>query len=94
MVHTIFTFHYAHMYYDNDIDQKAKPLTFPDDDDPDYLDFAYHAFCVGSTFQVSDVQTNSKAIRRITFLHGIISFSLNTFVVALMINVLGGLVNG
>lgn len=98
MVHTIFTFHYAHLYYgegdERDNAKSNKPLIFPGDAEPDYLDFAYHAFCIGATFQVSDVQTNSKAMRKFTLIHSLISFSLNTFVVALMINILGGLVNG
>jgi uncharacterized membrane protein len=93
IVHTIYTFHYAHLYY-----QKQKgdgpvkePLNFPDEKKPDYLDFAYFSFVVGMTFQVSDVEISSRKVRRIVLVHGLLSFALNTFVVALTINLIAGL---
>jgi uncharacterized membrane protein len=96
MVHTVFTFHYAHKYYDDDKQEKAKAaegLDFPGDEKPDYLDFAYFSFVIGCTFQVSDVEITSKKIRRVALLHGLLSFLLNTFVVALTINFVASLVN-
>ncbi len=95
MVHTILTFHYAHLYYDDDSKAPGKShragLEFPNDDAPDYLDFAYFSLVVGMTFQVSDVQITDKKMRRLVLLHGLISFALNTFVVALTINFIAGL---
>jgi uncharacterized membrane protein len=91
MVHTIFTFHYAHMYYDDENAATTKGLLFPGDEEPDYLDFAYFSFVIGSTFQVSDVQITSREIRRLVFMHSLLSFALNTFVVALTINLVAGL---
>ena len=94
LVHTIFTFHYAHLFYDTEKNNNAtlkKGLNFPCEDDPDYLDFAYFSFIVGMTFQVSDVQVTDKKMRRLVLLHGLISFILNTFVVALTINFIAGL---
>lgn len=94
MVHTVFTFHYAHMFYDIDIsehNEKLQGLDFPGETSPDYIDFAYLSFVIGCTFQVSDVQVKSKQIRRTVLLHGLISFLLNTFVVALTINFIAGL---
>ncbi len=96
MVHTMFTFHYAHKYYDNDEDEVSKPaegLTFPGTTKPDYIDFAYFSFVIGCTFQVSDVEVTSRKIRRIVLLHGLLSFALNTFVVALTINFIASLIN-
>jgi uncharacterized membrane protein len=95
-IHTTYTFHYAHMYYDNaedDETQDAKGLTFPSDENPDYLDFAYFAFVIGCCFQVSDVTVNSRLIRRSVLLHQLLSFGLNTFVVALTINLIAGLMH-
>ena len=66
-------------------------LNFPEDNNPDYLDFAYFSFVMGCTFQVSDVEITSKRIRRIAMVHGILSFILNTFVIALTINLIAGL---
>src|ERR1044072_8128783 len=69
MVHTIYTFHYAHMYYDDDDDNPEKDahgLEFPDKNPkPDYVDFAYFAFVIGCTFQVSDIVISSSKIRRV-----------------------------
>lgn len=93
MVHTIFTFHYAHLYYykgKGDTDNNAA-LEFPNQKNPDYVDFAYFAFVIGMTFQVSDVQINSRITRRTVLAHSLLAFVLNTFVVALTINLVAGL---
>jgi uncharacterized membrane protein len=93
LLHSIFTFHYAHLYYFRDEDKSPEgfALDFPNEEKPDYLDFAYFAFVIGMTFQVSDVQVNSKVTRRTVLAHGLLSFALNTFVVALTINLIAGL---
>lgn len=98
MVHTILTFHYAHLYYDDDEDDAGENkeiggIKFPGDEEPGYIDFAYFSFVVGMTFQVSDVQVVNKKFRRLVLAHALISFLLNTFVVALTINFIAGLSN-
>lgn len=95
LIHTIYVFHYAHEYYDADDGNGNRifgGLEFPSEKNPDYLDFVYFSFVMGCTFQVSDVSITSKRIRRIATIHGILSFVLNTFVVALTINFIAGLV--
>ena len=94
MVHTIFGFHYAHLYYGDDTKgsgKHAEGLEFPGEKRPDYIDFAYFSFVIGMTFQVSDTAVTSRSIRRLVLLHGMLSFGLNTFVVALTINLVAGL---
>jgi uncharacterized membrane protein len=93
IVHTIFTFHYAHLYYQKQKDDTAvkEALNFPNEKKPDYLDFAYFSFVIGMTFQVSDVEILSRRLRRTALVHGLLSFALNTFVVALTINLIAGL---
>lgn len=94
LIHTTYTFHYAHMFYDSapdDACQDAEGLTFPGNEAPDYLDFAYFSFVIGCCFQVSDVTVNSRLIRRSVLFHQLLSFGLNTFVVALTINLIAGL---
>ncbi len=96
VVHTTLGFHYAHIYYNqsqNINDLKQKDITFSGEKEPDYLDFAYLAFTVGMSFAVSDVAINSHLIRRLTLAHALLSFGLNTFVVALTINIIAGLQN-
>ncbi len=91
LLHTIFTLHYARLYYADDPTGKAKQaggLAFPDEEKPDYLDFAYFSFVIGMTFQVSDVEISAKHLRRLALLHSFISFVFNTIIVALTISVL------
>jgi uncharacterized membrane protein len=91
LVHTVFTFRYAHMYYANDkikSNTDAEGLEFPGDEKPDFLDFAYFSFVLGMTFQVSDVEISQKLIRRLALLHGFISFVYNTSIIGLTINIL------
>jgi uncharacterized membrane protein len=93
LLHTVYSVHYAHVYYgDSDEDMAAdKGLEFPGQQPPDYLDFAYFSFVIGMTCQVSDVQVTSKRMRRLTLVHGVISFGFNTFILALLINTISGL---
>lgn len=90
MVHSIFTFHYGHLFY------STKPeggLEFPGQEkEPDYLDLAYFSFGIGCTFQVADVEISSARIRKLALFHSLLSFVLNTCVVALSINIISGLV--
>ena len=92
-IQTIFTFHYAHVYYREE--RLAEPdgagLEFPGGQDPDYFDFLYYAFVVGMTSQVSDVSVTSREMRRLTTLHGVLSFGFNMLILALSINVVAGL---
>lgn len=98
MLHTMFTMSYAHMYYTNtpkSNDPKEAViggLQFPEEKNPDYLDFVYFSFVIGMTFQVSDVEISSRSIRRLALLHAVISFAFNTAIVALSINVVSGLI--
>ena len=96
LVHTIFIFRYAYLYYDSSEKGKkgsgyVEGLEFPEEKEPDYLDFAYFSFVIGMTFQVSDVEISSKRIRRLALLHSLISFLFNTVIVALSINIISGL---
>jgi uncharacterized membrane protein len=94
LVHTIFAMRYAHIYYGDHETQPAihaGGLIFPEEDNPDYIDFAYFSFVLGMTFQVSDIQVTSKELRKMALLHGILSFGFNTIIVALTINVIAGL---
>ncbi len=93
LVHTLFTFHYANMYYFKQDDNKSinEPLRFPGKMKPNYLDFAYFSFVIGMTFQVSDVEINSPKIRKTALAHGLLAFAFNTFVVALTINLIAGI---
>jgi uncharacterized membrane protein len=96
LLHAIFTYRYALLYYgDHPInpDERNVGLQIPHELWPDYLDFAYFAFVIGMTFQVSDIEISSRKIRRLALLHGMLSFLFNTVIVALTINVIVDLKN-
>ncbi|SJZ85633.1 DUF1345 domain-containing protein [Sediminibacterium ginsengisoli] len=96
LLHTIFTIRYAHLYHDHNslaTGSNVGGITFPSKSQPDYVDFAYFSFVIGMTFQVSDVQVNSRAIRRFVLMHSLLSFLFNTIIVALTINALAGMNN-
>ena len=92
LAHTTFALHYAHHFYGDGPapgpDDDRGGLAFPGDQMPDYWDFLYFSFVVGMTCQVSDVQVTSRAMRRLTLLHGVLAFFFNTVVLALAVNLL------
>ncbi|GAB3552604.1 DUF1345 domain-containing protein [Spirosoma fluminis] len=92
LVHSVFTLHYAHVFYGNTTEPDKPPggLDFPHEPEPDYLDFAYFSFVIGMTSQVSDVTICSKSMRRIALAHGVLSFGFNTLVIALTVSGLSG----
>ena len=94
MIHTIFALHYAHEFYGAGADRKFGGLAFPHDARPDYWDFIYFAFVIGMTFQVSDVQVTSKALRRLVVAHGIVSFLFSVAILALAVNIGSSLIRG
>ncbi|RYD60406.1 MAG: DUF1345 domain-containing protein, partial [Sphingomonadales bacterium] len=86
----IYTLHYAHLFYTDCGGRDSGGLTFPDTPEPDYWDFVYFAFCLGMTFQTSDVEVTQGRLRRPVTLHCLAAFVFNLGVVAFTINVLGG----
>jgi len=95
VIHTVFTFRYAHLYYyDTDDDNEAdRGLTFPGTEEPNDFDFAYFSFVIGMTYQVSDVQIVDGKVRRVVLYHALISFAYATMIVALAINIVSGLLH-
>jgi uncharacterized membrane protein len=94
VIQTVFAFHYARLYYARPEPDKEhqRGLKFPDDGEPDYLDFAYYAFVIGMTCQVSDVAVMARHMRRITLIHGVLSFVYNITILSMSINIIGGLI--
>ena len=90
LIQTLFVFHYAKRYYAPPDGGSKAPggLHFPEDKQPDYLDFAYYSFVVGMTSQVSDVAVTSRAMRHLTLVHGVLSFVFNMAILAMSINII------
>lgn len=90
-VHTEFALHYAHEFYSAGSHSKAPGLDFPGNPTPDYMDFLYFSFVIGTTSQTADVTIESSPMRRLALVHGVIAFFFNTTLLALMVNVAAGL---
>ncbi|MGH9017764.1 MAG: DUF1345 domain-containing protein [Acidimicrobiales bacterium] len=88
-VHTIFTLRYARIFYSG----TAGGIDFNEKDRPTYVDFAYMAFTIGMTFQVSDTDISSKRIRSLALRHALISYLFGAVIVALTINVVASLLH-
>jgi uncharacterized membrane protein len=86
-VHAVFTLRYARIYYreGGGIDFHAGSVK------PDFGDFLYVALTIGMTFQVSDTDLNSKAIRMTAVRHSLLSYLFGVVVFATTINVVATL---
>ena len=82
---TIYMLRYARLFY-----EIGDGIDFGGDE-PDYHDFAYLAFTVGMTYQVSDTAITARVIRRTVLRHALLSFLFATAFIAVLINVVGGL---
>ncbi|GAA3867793.1 DUF1345 domain-containing protein [Leifsonia kafniensis] len=87
LVHTLFTLRYASLYYqgvDGGVDFNQK-------EPPSYGDFAYLAFTLGMTFQVSDTNLTSHEVRMTALRHGLLSYLFGSVILASLINLIAGL---
>jgi uncharacterized membrane protein len=89
-LHTMFAAHYAHEYYSPDEDGTAEGLEFPGHEPPDYWDFMYFSFVIGTACATADVNVTGKRLRRLTMLHCIVAFFFNTTILALSVNIGAG----
>lgn len=87
VVHTIFTVHYARLYYSGE----PGGINFHDPEPPRFRDFAYVAFTVGMTFQVSDTEIGLTSIRATVLRHALLSYLLGAVILAVTINLIAGL---
>jgi uncharacterized membrane protein len=88
VVHTVFTLRYAHEYYT----EPVGGIDFKTDEPPDYQDFAYIAFTIGMTFQVSDTDVQGRKVRRTVLKHSLLSYLFGAVILAVVINVIAGIV--
>ena len=83
-IHTAFTLRYAQLFYLGDA---SEPISFHQDRyRPAYKDFAYLAFTVGMTYQVSDTDLASPRMRGSVLGQALVSFLLGAIVLATTIN--------
>jgi uncharacterized membrane protein len=58
---------------------------------PGYRDFAYVAFTIGMTYQVSDTTLRDPRIRRTVLAHATLSYVFGAVIVAGTVNLISGL---
>jgi len=86
-VYTTFTTRYAKLSYGDG----HAGIGFNQSESPTYRDFAYLAFTVGMTFQVSDTAISDPLVRHTVLWHALVSYLLGVAVVATTINLVAGL---
>lgn len=91
LVQTEYTLHYARRYY-----RDGRGVLFPHGEgsleEPTYWDFAYLSVTIGMTYQVSDTNLNTRAMRRLLLGHALLSFVFGTVIIAVTINGVAGLI--
>ena len=87
VVQTVFTSHYARLYYSAPVGG----IDFNQEAPPRYSDFAYLAFTVGMTFQVSDTDLKTPAVRAAVLRQALLSYLLGAVILATAINLVAGL---
>ncbi|HTV76803.1 MAG TPA: DUF1345 domain-containing protein [Steroidobacteraceae bacterium] len=91
LVPTIFTVHYADLFYSKDASRQ--PLQFPRTEEPLFWDFVYFSFTIAAACQTADVATTEVGIRRSVIAHSVISFLFNIAILGFAINVTAGLIS-
>jgi uncharacterized membrane protein len=89
VLHTVFTLRYARIYYSG----TEGGIDFNEEMSPNYVDFAYLALTIGMTFQVSDTNLTSQAIRRTALRHALISYLFGAVIIGVIINIVGSLLH-
>lgn len=87
-IHMMFALHYAHEYYAEHRGQGGG-MRFPGGGEPNYWDFIYFAFTIGTSTAVSDVPVNSRTIRQTVTAHSLVAFVFNVTMIALTVSIAG-----
>jgi uncharacterized membrane protein len=88
MLHLMYTARYAYLYYG----EPGGGIDFNSNDQPSYRDFCYFSYNLGMTYQVSDTDVSSTAIRSVVLRHCLLSYIFGAVILATTINLVAGLV--
>jgi uncharacterized membrane protein len=87
LIHILYMLRYAVLYYSGSVGG----IDFNQTELPRFTDFAYLAFTLGMTYQVSDTNLQSTQIRAAALRHGLLSFVFGSMILATMVNLVAGL---
>jgi len=82
VVHTVYTLRYARLYYT----PPEGGVEFGGTEPPRFSDFAYLAFTLGMTFQVSDTNLKTNTFRKLALGQALLSYLFGTVIVASTVN--------
>lgn len=91
MLHLMYATRYAHLHLadpDHGIDFNNADVQ------PCYRDFLYFSYNLGMTYQVSDTDVGSTALRSVILRHCVLSWVFGTVILAATINLVAGIVAG
>jgi uncharacterized membrane protein len=91
VINTLFTLRYARLHYS----VTPGAIDFGEsegDDPPSYRDFAYVAFTIGMTYQVSDTTLRRSIVRHTALVHALLSYVFGVVIVAASINLIADLI--
>ncbi|MGW0479358.1 DUF1345 domain-containing protein [Nonomuraea sp. NPDC003214] len=88
-LHLMYAARYAYVYY-----TASGGIDFNSEQPPAYRDFFYFSYNLGMTYQVSDTDVSSSAIRSIVLRHTLLSYVFGTSILATAINLVMGMVTG
>ena len=93
VVHSLFTLHYAELYYGPGGGDPAAPgagkqggIDFALDTPPQYSDFAYLAFTIGMTYQLSDTPLTTRPLRMSVLRHALLSYLFGSLILGASVN--------
>ena len=86
LIHTLYTLRYAVLFYSG----RQGGIDFNQVEPPAYGDFAYLAFTIGMTFQVSDTNISTSAIRMAAIRHALLAYLFGAVILATLVNLVAG----
>ncbi|MCU1690896.1 MAG: hypothetical protein JWN61_1248 [Pseudonocardiales bacterium] len=89
-IHTLFMLRYARLYYGD----TPGGVDFNQTQPPRYIDFAYLAFSLGMTYQVSDTDLQTTEIRSTALRHALLSYLFGAVILATAISLVASLASG
>ncbi|MEU6928801.1 DUF1345 domain-containing protein [Streptomyces sp. NPDC046374] len=89
-LHLMYATRYADMYYG----EPGGGIDFHSEEPPRFVDFLYFSYNLGMTYQVSDNDVSSSAIRAVVLRHCLLSYVFGASILATTINLVATLVAG
>lgn len=87
LIQVDYMLHYARLYYTDPVGG----ISFNDDDEPQYTDFAYLSVGLGMTYQVADTNISTKELRRVVIGQTMLAYLFGAVILATVINLVTGL---